>query len=49
MATGKRAASTASRPLKSKRSTPAQRRVAGSDLAQTPRRKPAGGKGRSTR
>jgi hypothetical protein len=39
MATGKKPAHDASRQLRNPQSTPAQRRVAGSDLGQTPRKK----------
>jgi hypothetical protein len=39
MATGKKAASKASKQLRSPKSTPAEKQVAGSDLAQAKKRK----------
>jgi len=41
MATGKKPAKDASKELRDKKSTPSEKTVAGSDLAQTPRKKKA--------
>lgn len=41
MSTGKKPAHDASKQLRNPRSTPAERRVAGSDLAQRPRKSDA--------
>ncbi len=40
MATGKQPAKQAGKELASKKATPAQKKVAASDLAQTPKHKP---------